>query len=343
MLRLIGFLVAAAVAVGGFMAIDYSMAKRWASSQDGDGLTFGEYLSGFSERLTGVGAGVSGASGLPVEIAAMMPAPPDGWTVRPAVPEDVEGLLPKGTDDTAEAVAAYVTAVAQPRTGDGLDQVVLTYEKGGRRVIFQAVRYPNLIFTSFMAMQQRTELQMLGAQFRPTPFMTVRGLDVTEDLLPEGTRARYFLANVGAQIQIRVVASRRISDEDLVPFFQTLHVKAMNASVVDKRDGLGDVPVIVLASVLNKATRAAYEADRDARAAEDAARQAADRIAAEAQQAETGADPAAPAGDAATGGTRLQGEGRLEMNSSGGDGVTGCDERAGTKFCGTAAADPVVE
>ena len=97
--------------------------------------------------------------------------------------------------------------------------------------------------------------------------MTVRGLDVTEDLLPEGFRGRLFLADVGAQIHLRVLAPKRMKDEDLVPFFETLHVKAMNADVIDKVEGLGEVPVIVLASALDDTERDAYHADRATRAA----------------------------------------------------------------------------
>jgi hypothetical protein len=89
-------------------------------------------------------------------------------------------------------------------------------------------------------------------------------------------RARYFTASVGAQIQIRVLASRRLKDEDIVPFFETLNVQAMNAAVVDRQPGLGEVPVLVLGSALGEADLAAYVADRAARA-ESAIRRAAER------------------------------------------------------------------
>ena len=169
--------------------------------------------------------------------------------------------------------------------GSGTESVTLAYERGDQTVLIKAVRYPNIIFTSFAAMQQRMELQMVGPEFRGTEFMTVRGLDVTEDLLPEGFRGRLFLANVGAQIHLRVLAPKRMKDTELVAFFQTLHVEAMNASVIDKVEGLGKVPVIVLASAMDQAEREAYLADRDARAAAEAEREAADRSAAEAAEA----------------------------------------------------------
>jgi hypothetical protein len=320
-LRLIGFLLAAMFSIGGFLFVDYTMAKRWAGSEDGEGLTVAEYLGGFAERLTGF-TSASAENGLPTALIDMLPKPPEGWTVRPTVPEDADVFLPKAADDGTADASTYVKAVAAEPSGDGLEHVALTYERGERRVVFQAVRYPNLIFTSFMAMEQRFELQTLGPQFRPTDFMTVRGLDVTEDLLPKGMRARYFLANVGAQIQIRVLASSRMSDENLLPFFETLHVQAMNASVIDKQEGLGQVPVIVLASVLDEATRAAYEADRIAREEADDAARAAERAAAEAEAAAAAAAEATdgnagedPETNTDKGASVLKGEGRIKLQN----------------------------
>jgi len=321
-LRALVFIIPALASLGLFLFIDFTMAKKWANTEDGQGLTVSEYISGFTGRVTGFASSASAASGLPNELAAMMPKAPEGWSVRPAVPEDTDPFMARETTAKTREAGRYIAAVASKR-GD-FDQVALTYEKGERRVVFQAVRYPDMIFTSFMMMQQRFELQMLGAQFQPSPFMTVRGLDVTEDILPKGMRGRYFLANVGAQIQIRVVASSRMSDADLVPFFQTLHVKAMNASVVDKVSGLGDVPVIVLASELDKATREAFEADRAARAEIAAAEREARRLADEAEAR------AAEEAEAKADGV-LQPTGRLEMkgNSLGAD----CADRAGGKSC----------
>ncbi|WP_309665410.1 hypothetical protein [Tabrizicola sp.] len=344
MFRLIAFLLATTISVGGFLFVDYSMAKRWASSEDAEGLTFVEYLSGFTGRLTGSTAAAKADAALPTALADMMPTPPEGWTVRPATAEDTDVFMPKQSDKSTKDARRYVEAVAKKRSGKGVEQVALTYEKGNRRVIFQAVRYPNIIFTSFMAMQQRMELQMMYGEFRPRDFITVRGLDVSEDVLPADMRARYFYSDVGAQIQIRVLASERMTDEDLVPFFQTLHVKAMNASVVDKQEGLGEVPVIVLASVLDEATRAAYEADRLARAQTEAEQREAARIAAEAEAAAEGSSLDADGKEQDKDSNVLQGEGRLELQ---GDkkkgGATNCEERAGTKFCGTAGGEKAAD
>ncbi len=329
MLRLVGFLLTLILGVGGFVAVDYTMAKRWASAEDSDGLTFGEYVGGLSGRLAGGSA--SSSSDLPTNLADMLPAAPEGWTVRPTVDEDLAVFLPKKRSDAPPDARNYVEAVGKARSGSGVEVVILTYEKGERRVVIKALRYPDLIFTSFMAMQQRMELQMVQPEFRGRDFMTVRGLDIAEDVLPDGLRARYFMANVGAQIHIRVLASKRMKDGDLVPFFQTLHVKAMNASVIDKQDGLGDVPVIVLASALDEATRETYEADRAAREMLEAKKREAERIAAEAE-AKLAADAKAKQD-----GTGLKGEGGLtSQTDTGTKGMRGeCEQRAGgTKFCG---------
>jgi hypothetical protein len=286
--RLIGFLVMLVVGIGGFMAVDYNMSKRWAGSEDPDGLTFAEYVGGFTNRIAGL-AGSSGSTrGLPSALADMLPKPPEGWTMRPATADDLAGFLPKKRSAAPKDAVEYLSSVVEPAKGKGVDSVAMTYEEGDRKVVFQLVRYPNIIFTSMMAMQQRFELQMQTAKFSGTQFMTVRGLDVSEDLMPEEIRARLFFADVGGQIHLRVIAPKRMRDEDLVPFFQTLHVAAMNANVIEQQAGLGEVPVLVLASVLDETTRAAYEADLARREAELAERSttqlqaAEDRAAAEA-------------------------------------------------------------
>ncbi len=285
MLRLIGFLVMFTATAGGYMFFDYRMSAKWSGNEDAEGLTFTEYLSGLSGRLAGL-TGSASASGLPTKLVDMLPKPPEGWTVRPAEPKDIDGFLPKSTGKNTDAKAVQaVTQVGTTTADSGTEVAVLTYERGDRKVIIKAVRYPNMIFTSLAAMQQRTELRLISAQFRGTEFGSVRGLDITEDLLPEGFRGRYFLADVGAQIHLRILAPKRMDDEDLLPFLETLHVKAMNAGVIDKVEGLGDVPVIVLASALDDAGREAYLSDLAARKAEEARKEAAEQNAAAAAEA----------------------------------------------------------
>lgn len=280
MIRLLGSLILFAIMAGGYLYFDFRMSAKWAGREDAEGLTFQEYVSGLTGRVAGL-TGAANAAGMPSKLADMLPKPPEGWTVRAAVPEDVKPFLPKSTQKADRKALASLEKMVEASAGTGTETVTLAYEQGDRTVLIKAVRYPNIIFTSFAAMQQRMELQMMTAEFRGTEFMTVRGLDVTEDLLPEGFRGRLFFADVGAQIHLRVLAPKRMKDTELVPFFQTLHVEAMNASVIDKVEGLGKVPVIVLASAMEQAEREAYLADREARAAAEAEREAADRTAAE--------------------------------------------------------------
>lgn len=284
LLRLIGFLVMLTVGGGGFLALDYSMARKLAGTGDGAELTFRDYLGGLSGRIMRVNS-QSAPTGLPTDLQAMLPKPPEGWTVRPAVAADVEGFLPRNGTQVDPGALALVQDVVNETVANAAEVVILTYERDERRVIVKAVRYPDVIFTSLMAMQQRFDLQMQTAQFLEMSAMTVRGLDVIEDSLPEGLRGRLFMADVGGQIHLRVLAPSRMQDRELVPFFETLHVKAMNAAVVDKREGLGDLPVIVLASALGRDQRNAYDADRAARAAAEAARSLEQRAAAEAEVA----------------------------------------------------------
>jgi hypothetical protein len=340
-LRLIGFLVLFTLTAGGCMFLDYRMSARWAGREDAEPLTFTQYLGGLPGRIGGLGGAVS-ANGLPNRLADMLPKPPEGWKVRPVEAKDVEGFLPKSERKADPKALAALKQMAQADAGQGTEVAALTYEKGDRKLIIKAVRYPNMIFTSFVAMEQRMELQMTTAQFRGTEFGTVRGLDVTEDLLPEGFRGRYFIADVGAQIHLRVLAPKRMSDEDLVSFFETLHVKAMNAGVIDKVEGLGDVPVIVLASALEGPEREAYLADVTAREAEKARKELAEQAEAEAAQT------ADSSSDAAGGGGFLGGlfggaaeEPAPEAKDPAKPGKVGCTtDKNGVKRCTVESAVP---
>lgn len=277
MLRLLGFLFMFSLTAGGFMFVDYKMSARWSGREESDALTFSEYLGGLSGRLSSLG-GASAAGGMPTKLADMLPKPPEGWTARPVAAADLEGFLPKSERKADPDALRAVRQMAQADGGSGTETVVLTYEKGDRKLIIKAVRYPNVIFTSDASLPQRIELRTQTAAIRGTEFATVRGLDLTEDLLPEGFRGRLFLAAVGGQIHLRILAPKRTSDQDLLPFLETLHVKAMNAGVIEKVDGLGDVPVIVLASALDDTARDAYLSDRATRQSDAAARAEAERV-----------------------------------------------------------------
>lgn len=285
MIRLIGTLLMLTATAGGYMFYDYKMTARLAGGEAAENLTFTQYLSQLSGRVAGL-SGAASAGGLPTKLADMLPRPPEGWTVRAVAPEDVAPFLPKSTKKADKAAVAAVQSMLKSDSGEGTEVATLAYENGDRTVLIRAVRYPNLIFTGFAALEQRKHLQDMGAQFRGTEFMTVRGLDVTEDLLPEGFRGRLFLADVGGQIHLRVLAPKRMKDDELVAFFETLHVEAMNASVIDKVEGLGKMPVIILASALDDADRDAYYAARAVRKSDEASREEAGRTAAEAEAAQ---------------------------------------------------------
>lgn len=260
MVRLIGFLVLLVLGTGGVLAVDFNNAQRAAVAAEGEPVAFADYMQ---ERVAGLTAlaGGGAASGLPRGLEAMLPQPPEGWTMRPATGEDAVGFLPRGRRDAPEESVAMVAAVAQPQGGRGVESVAVAYERGDRLVLVQLTRHPDSVFTDPAQLAWRSELQLSSPAHSATPFMTVRGLDVVEDLLPENLRARYFMANVAGQMQLRVVAPERMRDRDLLPFFQTLNVAAMNAGVVDRQPGLGEVPVLVLASALEGETRTAYDAD----------------------------------------------------------------------------------
>jgi hypothetical protein len=285
------------IASGGFLALDYKMARQLVTAADEEAdLPIRDYLGGLYGRIASL-ARSADPSGLPRNLADMLPRPPEGWTVRPAVADDVEVFMPRAGGKGEALARDLVKDMVNAKVRDAAEVAILTYERGERRVIVKAMRYPDVIFSGAMATDQRLALQTKGASYRGLSTMTVRGLDITEDMLPDDMRGRLFMADVGGQIHLRVLASRRMADADLVDFFETLHVKAMNAAVVKKQDGLGDVPVIVLASALDRDARNAYDNDRAARSA---ARLAAHRADYDAAQASLAADAAANASEAET-------------------------------------------
>jgi hypothetical protein len=272
-LRLLGFVLILGLGAAGLVAMDYNRSVQ--STTDAEGapeLTFRAYLDAIPARVASVTGSAGTKDGLPGTLADMLPRAPEGWTLRPATAEDINAFLPKKKGDGEPDARDLVKSIGSTRVAKGAEGIVLTYEKGERLVMVQAVRYPDRIFTDDAALDERFDLQMQAAQQPGWPFMTVRGLDVTEDFLGDGMRARYFFADVGGQIRVRMLASKRLKDADILPFFETLHVKAMNAAVVDRQAGLGDLPVIVLASAMTDAGREAYEADRAERKAGAVAR-----------------------------------------------------------------------
>lgn len=343
-LLVLKFVIGPIVGLSFYLAFDFWNVNRMAKfgDGDGDGVSVSEYLAGWVS-LAGAAGGPS-APDLPTELAAMIPKAPEGWTVRPAAPADIADYV---AADAPEKLAAYVGAVVNERAGNGVRQLRQTYSNGAKMVIFEVIRYPNFVFTSFGATQIKMEIQWIAPEYSGRDFMVVRGMEFVEDVLPDKVALRYFMGDVGDQIWVRVLATKDMTDEDLLPFFQTLHVPAMAADVVDKVDGMGEVPVIVLASVIEGEERAIWEAERAGRASE-AARERAAKEAEKAEKekaaAEREADKARKAEDKARGVTTDEASGVKVRKGTGdekkkgktqaGFGDDGCQIVDGRKTCG---------
>lgn len=259
--------------LGGFVAFDYFMLNKNARARGEDPISFITYASGWvslASALSETGEGATAtAAPMPEGLLAMLPRTPEGWSVAPALPDDAAAFL---SPDSPAEERDLVADAATENAGRGLEQARQTYTQGARVVVIELVRYPDMIFTSFGAMALKMELQMKSDAISAQEFMVVRGLEVREARLSDAAPARVFLADVGGQIHLRVTASASMTDLDLLPFFETLHVPAMNADVVEKTTGLGEVPVIVVASVLTEETRRARAAEAERRAIEAADR-----------------------------------------------------------------------
>ncbi|MCB6179872.1 hypothetical protein LHP98_17255 [Rhodobacter sp. Har01] len=270
-------LVFSLLGLGAYLAVDYTIISRAARERGEEPISFYTYASGLVQiaGLLSGGDGKANAVDTVEALASMLPKPPEGWIMRPAEANDAEPFLPPGAKGEK---AKLLRAVVEPRPGKGVTTAKFTYEKGARKVVIELVRYPDFVFTSFMAMAQKFELQMMGMELYGSDFATVRGLDIGESRLPDNYGARLLTAQVGNQIHLRILAAKSMKDEDLLPFLTTLNVPAMNASVVEKTSGLGEVPVIVLAAVLDAESRKAFEAEREVerqrRAEEQAIREA---------------------------------------------------------------------
>jgi hypothetical protein len=325
----------------GYMAFDYSMQAREARARGEEPMSVGTYVGGLMQLAGLIAESDGDAAAAPeTRLEAMLPKAPPGWTVRPSEPQDAEPFLPPGAKGKT---ADKLRAVVQPRKGKGLTTAKVTYQKGARRVIFELLRYPDIIFTSFMAKAQRFELAMSGLDQDSSGFATVRGLELREVRLPGDYGARHFVAAVGDQIHLRILASRSMTDEEMVDFLATLDVPSMNANVVEKTTGLGEVPVIVLASVLDQQSRLEVEAERalwEAKVAAEAAERQAQREAEEkaAEEAAQGITTDEETGIKLRKGTG-EGGGSTFDTEGGRRGASGCRTEGGRKTCGVASGE----
>ena len=265
MLRLFGFLVTLSIVVGAVLMLDYNTVRKQAVAAEQPVPDFRTYLDGLQPRIVSLvfSSDVDAGPSLATDLAQMLPRAPDGWTLRPAERDDIQSFLPKEKGKLEGKAAALIESLVKPKGPKGSNAVALVYEKGDRKIIVKAIRYPDSTFGDPAA---HAALLKDDSPFRQSNFLRVRGLDVMEDTLPDGMRGRLFSGDVGGQIRIWILAPKRTSDEDLLPFFETLDVRAMNAAVIDREDGLGEIPVMLLVSDLDEAGLAAYEADFAARA-----------------------------------------------------------------------------
>jgi hypothetical protein len=341
-LRLAFGLFFSTIALLGYMAVDYTMANRAIVATGAEPIGFFTYVKGWTGLAEVLARGEvegDGAAAPPSStLLAMLPKPPAGWTLRPTEETDGQPFL---TAALGENERALVLSAVTPETGKGVDRAAQTYQNGAQSVVVELIRYPDIIFTSIAAMTQKMQLQMASLDVPGKEFMVVRGLDVREARLGTAAAARVFLADVGGQIHLRVLAPATMTDQELLGFFETLHVPAMNADVVEKVAGLGEVPVIVLASVIDAETRKAREVERTA------AREAAEAEA-EAKAADAEASPAAGAGESGAPasedpgvtvrkGLEDQKKGKSTLpGQSGGFGLDGaCRTEGGRKICGS--------
>lgn len=254
--------------LGGYLAIDYFLLNQSARSRGEEPISFVTYMGGWTGLAATFAEGDSAARDLPETLVAMMPRAPEGWATAPTRLEDATPFVTPGLSPED---LALITDAATENEGRGVDQVRTTYTSGPRTVIVELVRYPNLIFTSFAATHLKMELQFRTMEIPTRDFAVVRGLPVLEARLAADAPARVFLADIGGQIHLRVTAPATFADADLLPFLETLHVPAMNADVIDKVPGLGEVPLIVLASGLAPEDHALWQAEREAEATRIAA------------------------------------------------------------------------
>lgn len=262
LLALVG-MIFSLIPVLGYLAFDYSMSNRAARAMGESEISFGAYVMGWADMIEIVGTGVTepGATAMPGDLVAMLPKAPEGWVQRAMTPQDLAAVLGLGL---AGEDLGLASDALQDNGGKGLDQARMAYDSPAGVVVAELVRYPDTVFTSFMAMSVKFELEMKTMSIQSSDFMTVRGFEVRRAALPKSAPVQVLLGDLGGQLHLRVTAPATMADTDLVPFFQTLHVPAMNAAIVRPVPGMGEVPVVVLASVLDDQTRIAFAAEQEA-------------------------------------------------------------------------------
>jgi hypothetical protein len=220
MRRQLGF---AAILLCGYVAADYAVARRALPA--GQSLPVADYALGWVEAArTAVGRLAGPAA--PAGLAGMLPEAPAGWTRRPAGAGDAAALLAPG------APGGEVAPVGGPREGPGLTRAAFTYDRGGARVVIEALRHPDAVFASISGSATRKALEIWAHSQGSARLARVGGLEVIEATRPPGTGARMAVAAVGGQIQLRFVFPESLPVAELAPFLTGLDLAAMNADVV---------------------------------------------------------------------------------------------------------------
>ena len=274
MLRLLGLILTLVVFISAVIAIDFISVRKEAAANEQPIPDFEAYLSVLRPRLIAKLTPARPAVAEPelsTDLAEMLPQPPTGWTVRTADRGDLDALFPKNKEKLDVTVTRYIEDIASSKGPRGGGAAALTYTRDKSTVIVKAVRHPDKSFSDPVALKALLSAEPM---FFQRAYLRIRGLDVREDTLPAEMRARLFTADLGAQIQIWILAPEGLSDQELLPFFETLAVRSLNAAVLDTEPGLGEVPVLFLAADLDEGALTTYEAELAALAAERSARRA---------------------------------------------------------------------
>jgi hypothetical protein len=207
----------AVAALGCYLGADYTIASR--QQPEAQPLTVRDYLGGWIGFLT---TGASPAPGL----AGMLPEAPPGWTRRPAGAGDAAALL--GVPGSAPAIAT----VGGPAADPALTLAAATYERGPLRVVIEAARLPDALFSDAAATAARMQAETWVLAQSAGLMGRVGGLDIHRTPPVPGLGARLAVASVGGQVQVRIAYPEAMDEAALLALLRGLDVAAMNAGVV---------------------------------------------------------------------------------------------------------------
>ena len=286
--------------LGAYLGTDFYIKANEPGTKD---ITFLSYLSSWAEVLT---TDSSKAEGANVEVGALLPAAPEGWTRQDGSRENLVALLSEATlnklngpvTNENEDIHRMIEGFS-PATGRGVRQQLFHYANGNKHVMIRLVRYPDIVFSSFAMMAQRYELQLSGMGRDKSRIATVDGKEIYEVRLPESVGIRHFVTDVSGQYHLNILIHGIDVEAELKPFLEGLNFRGMNADVVDQDHAIADYlgnKRIVMESELDAmaaAEREAFEAEQkrllEAEEAAREARAAAARAEAEAESGGQGA------------------------------------------------------